>query len=514
MFTEKYTGFITFFKGHKRILITFLFGLLIFLSLFPRSVEVLNQNPVFGFDQGRDYLAVKNIVIDHKLTLIGAELGAGSAGISGIFQGPGFFYLLAIPFVIFNGNPAGGTVLMFALSILAIFVGFLLGKKLFGEFGGILSALLIAISPILISQARFIWNPHSPTLFILLTFCFLYLAIEKNRNLFIFLTAFFAGFIYNLEFGISIPLCLAIFIFSLYLFKFQFIKYLFLFAGFFVAFSPMILFEIRHKFLALNGLVSYLTNPNKISGPSNLSLIPDHAKSFIFGLQQTFPSINNFDVALTAWGLLILLSLFFIKKEKNLNLKKFLIFLLILIPITFFVFYFLKNSVWTYYLTDLSLSYIFLFTYVVYASYVKKFHKLNFILTFLFFGLIILAINSSVKTTIYDYSDYGGTAKLKGKVDAIDYIYQDAKQKPFGIMIFAPGIYTYPYDYILWWQGRSKYDYIPHNEKKGFVYLLIENDAEKPWTSRGWLETVIKNGTIIKTVTLPSGFIVQEREFK
>ena len=80
-------------------------------------------------------------------------------------------------------------------------------------------------------------------------------------------------------------------------------------------------------------------------------------------------------------------------------------------------------------------------------------------------------------------------------------------------MIFAPGIYTYPYDYILWWYGREKYNYIPYNEKKGTVYLLIEKDPYQLWRSKGWLETVIKNGTIIKTVTLPSGLIVQERRF-
>lgn len=513
MFTNKYKEFSSFFIKHQQAALYFLLVLLVFLSLFPRSVELFNQNPVFGFDQGRDYLAVKSIVVDHKLTLIGAELGAGSAGISGIFQGPGFFYLLAIPFILFNGNPAGGTVLMFALSVLAIIAGFLLGRKIFGKFWGFQIALLIAISPILISQARFVWNPHSPTLFILLTFYFLYLVIEKKQKLFIFLTAFFAGFIYNLEFGVSIPLCFSLFLFSIYLFKFQFKKYLFLFLGFLVAFSPMIAFEARHRFLALTGLISYLSNPNKIPGPSDISFIPDHAKSFIFGLQDTFPGVNNFNLALVFWILLISLSVYFLSKEKNEVLKKFLTFLLILIPGTFFIFYFLKNSVWTYYLTDLVLSYTILFTYLVFSSYRRKLYKLNFILIITASILILIAFNSSVRTTIYDYSDYGGTAKLKGKIDAIDYIYKDAKRTSFGVMVFTPPIYTYPYDYLFWWYGREKYNYVPYNDKRGLVYLLIENDPYKPWSSKGWLETVIKNGTIIKTVTLPSGFIIQKRIF-
>jgi hypothetical protein len=513
MFTKKYKEFINRLIKHKKITVYFLLTLLFLLTFFPRSVEVLNQNPVFGFDQGRDYLAAKSIIADHKITLIGAELGAGSAGLSGIFQGPGFFYLLTIPFILFNGNPAGGTVLMLILSILAVIVGFMLGRKLFGKIGGLIAALLIAIAPIFISQARFIWNPHAPTLFILLTFYFLYLAIQGKRNIFIFLTAFFAGFIYNLEFGVSIPLCLSIAIFSVYLFRLQFKKYLVLFMGYIIAFSPMIFFEIRHHFPAFTGLISYISNPDKIAGPPNSSFIISHAQSFIYIFQQTFPLSLEFSYSLVLWGLLILLSLFFISREKNQSLRKFLIFLILLIPVAFLVFYFLKNAVWVYYLTELSIAYIFLFTYVLYASYIRKFYKLNLSLVLFTAILIIVALNSSYKTTLYDYTDYGGTVKLMGKMDAVDFIYKSAKGKPFGVMIFAPGIYTYPYEYILWWYGKEKYHYMPYMEKKGHVYLLIEIDPEKPWTYRGWLETVIKNGTILDTVTLPSGFMVQERVF-
>jgi len=41
----------------------------------------------------------------------------------------------------------------------------------------------------------------------------------------------------------------------------------------------------------------------------------------------------------------------------------------------------------------------------------------------------------------------------------------------------------------------------------------IEKDPWQPWSYQGWLKTVIKTGKIVKTVTLPSGFIVQERIF-
>src|SRR5258708_3533466 len=111
-----------------------LFCILILLSFFPRGVEVLNKNYVFVFDQGRDYLAAKDIAQNHKFTLIGAEIGSGSAGFQYIFQGPGYYYFLAIPYILFQGDPYGGVILMFALGLLSIGVVFYVGLKLFGIF--------------------------------------------------------------------------------------------------------------------------------------------------------------------------------------------------------------------------------------------------------------------------------------------------------------------------------------------------------------------------------------------
>jgi hypothetical protein len=74
-------------------------------------------------------------------------------------------------------------------------------------------------------------------------------------------------------------------------------------------------------------------------------------------------------------------------------------------------------------------------------------------------------------------------------------------------------IYTYPYDYLFQTYGGQKYGYVPGSVKKGLVYLIIEPDSSKPWTYKGWLETVIVGGTIVKTETLPTGQIVQLRQF-
>lgn len=496
----------------KKVFLTFFIILLIFLSLFPRSIDVLNGNPVFGFDHGRDYLAVKHIVIDHKLTLIGAELGAGAAGFSYLFQGPGYYYLLVIPFLIFNGNPVGGVIVMLILGLATIVFGYYFTTKLLGWKAGFITAFLLATSPYLIPQSRFFWNPHAPTLFILIAFYYTYL-VTKNRGKksFIFIAAFFSAFIYNFEIAIAIPLCITLFVYSILLFRKKIILYVSLFIGFFIGFFPMILFESRHGFMGLHNLFSYLFI-HKSSKESGYILLhsKDILNTFLSSFADSFSGKLLFPPIIIAFCFIILIIFVFLKEKDKIK-KSFIVYLLLLIPVNFLVFSFLRNNIYTYYFTDLTLSYIFLFTYCFTWLFNNRFYKISAGISIYLLILLCIAIINAVRISTYDYQDYGGTAKLKGKIDAIDFIYKDANGKPFGLLVFSPPVYTYPYDYIVWWYGQRKYGYSPYVEKKGTFYLLVEVDGSNPSSYKGWEETVIKTGKVIYTKTLPSGFIVEKR---
>ncbi|RJQ37745.1 hypothetical protein C4559_03350 [Candidatus Microgenomates bacterium] len=498
-------------KKIKILIFIFLFLLLVFLSLVPRSVEVLSGNYLFGFDQGRDLLAVKSIVIDHKPTLIGSEIGAGSAGFKGIFHGPFHYYFLAIPFFIFSGDPYGGMVLMLIFSLASITFAFYLARKLFGTNGGLITALLVAICPPLISQARFIWNSHPSTLFILLSFYFLYLSFKDKK--FIFLASFFASFIYNFELAIAIPMSIAVIIFTVLFLKLKELKYyLLLVLGIILPFSPMILFELKHDFIGLRGIYDYIFVHKETNVTVYLLqiLLKEHFSVFIYNFFDTFPTqrlIPPFLFFLSVFFPLV----YYLKNEKNKYIKKFLIFLLILIPVNFLVFALLRNAVYIYYLIDLNLAYIFFFSYSFWSAFNGNNFLIKIYLTAVLLILLVSGIISAVKVYSYDINDYGGDAKIKGRIAAIDYIYNDAKKEKFSLLIFSPPVYTYPYDYLLWWYGEKKYGYQPNKDKKGLFYLLMEKDASKPLSYKGWMETVVKTGEVMETRQLPSGFLIQKR---
>ena len=500
-------------KINKVIEITLLV-LIIGIFLLSRSIEVLNKNYLFGFDQGRDYLAIKSIVVDHKLTLIGSEVGAGAAGLNGIFQGPAYYYFLSIPFILTRGDPYSGIVLMFVFSILSIVFLYFLGKRILGAMGGLIAALLFALSPMFIAQARFVWNSNPSTLFILLAIYFAYLGMKKN-NKYIFLSSFFAGFVYNFQFAVSIPLSISIILFYIFIIKLKGIrKYLILFSGSAVAFLPMLLFEIRHGLMGIRGFLTYLFG-HKEAGASFLPsqiIITDHISSFFNAFMDVFPK------KIVSPELLLLIVLvpviYYFWKEKDQNLKRFIGFLFLFFPIHFLVFLFFRNAIWVYYLIALNVVYILFFSYSVASAFKRNDQIIKILYAIFLFFVLIKTLPMLINVFNYDIRDYGGTAKIRGKIDALDFIYNDAKGNKFSLFIFSPPIYTYPYDYILWWHAREKFGYMPDSVKTGTFYLLIEKNISKLWWHQGWIDTVIRDGDVVWEKTLLNGFIVQKRVAK
>src|SRR6266403_4220432 len=72
---------------------------LFFLAFFFRAF-LLDHNLFFGPEQGIDFLVIKDLVVNHKMTLIGSKTDVG-----GIFHGPVYDYLSAIPFSLSHGDP-------------------------------------------------------------------------------------------------------------------------------------------------------------------------------------------------------------------------------------------------------------------------------------------------------------------------------------------------------------------------------------------------------------------------
>src|SRR3989338_2214356 len=86
----------------KKLLAFFLVFIILLIGSWLRFSGILSNSFAFTYDVGRDMLAVRNIIVDHKFSLIGP-----TTGVEGIFYGPWWYLILSIPFFLFSGNPQG-----------------------------------------------------------------------------------------------------------------------------------------------------------------------------------------------------------------------------------------------------------------------------------------------------------------------------------------------------------------------------------------------------------------------
>jgi hypothetical protein len=483
----------------------FIFGIFIW-GIALRVVEVVNGNYLFGLDQGRDYLAAYNIIVNHKLTLIGAEAGSGVAGINGIFHGPGYFYLISLAYVLFHGDPIGAEMFMFLFGISALILSAWVGYKMLGRLGSVLFLFFTAVSPLIVSQSRFIWSSHPITVFVILALYFVY-RIPDNPKRFAPLAVFVAGFTYNSQLGVSVPLTVSILLSIPFVFRIRDWKvYLYSLFALGLAFLPMILFDIRHGFTDVRSALAYMSSGTATNGSMfDAKRLASHAFDYWNNFYNTFtfefgwiPSHMQ-RIMLYVTLPFVGLGLFLVRGKKE---KRFVCFLLLMI-------------VWDYYLTHTRIAYILLFAFAAVALWRAR--KTLFAVIGLAVGMIFLCtvLCGSVFRQYISYTldihDMGVYDKIVGKRLVIDTIYYDAEGQPFSVFVFLPGVYTYPYDYLFQTYGKTRYGYEPTHDKKGLAYLIIEPDKSKPWRQNGWRETVVQGGKSVWIKTLLNGLILEKR---
>jgi len=486
---------------------------LIALGISLRLVGTVNGNYVFGFDQGLDFLAARSIAVDHKLTLIGSEAGAGFAGLPGIFHGPGYRYILAILLFIAGGNPYGAIVFLAILSIAVLWGIFSLCRRVFGIETAWVAVALASVSLPLSAHARMIWAPNFSGL-VAIPLLFALWMSQKKHPFFLFLTAFLSAMLYHFEIPMAAPAILGTSLYYVFVLKLRSLKGWVAYTGGVLAgLLPMLLFESRHGWGVLKGILSYTTRTGSSRALpfAPLRELQGDGNALLGTIRESFLFISPWISALFPW-FLIISAVGYLYYEKNKEIKLFVTALLFVTAAHFVIFYPYRGPVYSHYMS------LLYFVYPILAAYiaVKSLRlPLTRITTFVLALLLVLGVAGRIpKTIAHDIGDYGGTAKIRGKIDALNNVYEHAAGEPFNLLVFTPPVLPHAYDYILRWYAAKRYGYVPGSALSGTVYLLIEPDPEKPWSYNGWLETVIKKGEIVDSWKLPSGFIIEKRIIK
>lgn len=497
----------------KKLNIVLLFLVLV-LGFLLRAQETLSNNFLFLLDQGRDMMAIKDILYNHHFTLIGPN-----TSLQGVFQGPLWYYLIAIPTFLTNGDPWGGLVVMLIMSILVMLISFLWIKNLFSQKAALITSFLLAISPEAITSATYVWNPHP--MWLLITFyIFVFYKISLGNKKYHLLLWSIIALMFHFQTALAIFILLASLLYLL-IFNVSCYKTKHIYLGFFISllfFLPQIIFDLRHNFLMSSSFLNLFHGKDQglFVGGENTNyysnLINGHLYSFTINFISSFLHDGFMKAIPFLFFTLLVFMTFFGRKLKFISDKENNFVLMctkiLLLIIALSMFYPFPLRYW--FLTGLEMFYIL--PLGLFLGIFLNYH-LGKIAVYLLIIISIIFVIPQIYA-LYFKSDYGGVAKIKGKEEAIDFIYKDASQKPFNLLVFNPPVYTYAYDYLVWWYGGKKYNYLPGSEKKGTFYLLVEPDWGKPWSYKGWMETVVKTGKVIWTKQLNSGLIVQKRSEK
>lgn len=458
---------------------------------------VLHNDIRFNTDIARDFLLLENVADTRKLTLIGPRSG----GLPGVFHGPLWLYLNLPAFIIGGENPIAVGWFWVALTLLLMWVTYVIASKLYNARIGLFSAVLV--SGLSVATTASLFNPFGAVLLFPLFF-FLIVSYCKKPTFITSLCIYFvAGLLIQFQIAFGGPILFLTGILSaVVIWRKRRYKDLLSPLILLLPLSTYIVFELRHNFLQLHAIEHYLSGStpgsliasktifNRIDGiKHSLTLAPQASSLLIVGMLLYFAYI--------------LIGVLRNKVGENR--------LLYAIFFYFFIGYwlvtiFFRGVIWDYYYWP------FLpVAVIVFCSGIRVIHK------YLFYGLFALMLftiasyNISVTQSYTSFIGSDAGSWLFNKNLALSVF--NHNDKDFGYYVFSPDEFGYSPRYAMDYVSKHYADVkVYPYEKRQITYLLLapgrgdNTNAQGDW----WVKNRVKiDGKPERVWVFPNKFRVQ-----
>lgn len=404
-------------------------GLIIFSGLLIRF-QTLRDNFAFSGDEEIAAFASRQILFDHKLTLIGPEASVGR-----IFVGPAIVYLQALIYWFFKMNPWGIAYFATLFSGLTMSLLYYTAVTVFSKPTAQTALLLYAFLPRIINYDRLAWNLNTLMFTALVVFLSLYkIRSQFSKKTWYFILGAAAGFGFHLhpQAFLFLPTVFLIFCFWQRNLKLKFVGYFFI--SFLISISPLILFDLRHDFFNLRGILSFF---GKNSFPS-AGFTFYHLRSITVFLQEVS---QTFLIPFYLFTVLLIGFAFLMAKDR----LRFLFLCWLSVPVIFFGFY--QKRLPAYY---------FLYTLPVillyFANVLVKAVRFRWRITFTAFLFLFICLQQNILTAISRENPHG----LKYKTEVVQEILaKSSVREKSKILISGNDVDGYRY---LFWYLAPKYN--------------------------------------------------------
>ncbi len=445
----------------------------------------LHDNLFFGWEQGRDFLKLREIATGDP-TLVGPK-----TDIDGVFHGALSYYIPFIPYLLFGGSPYWVLLSYIGVHILSMFFLYKSIDYLFSKDIALVSVFMYALSYSSIIYSQWLSNPNLVPALIIFYFYFLTRS-EKNPMNLVLVAACWA-IIFHLLVIVSISLIPVTVLYS-YLRKiklsFKVLSLSAIVIGLFL--SPYILFELKNNFLMTTSFFSdHRSQGNFLV--SGLGLLDQFLNEVIDGIIPIAPR----------FGFLIFIFVVFsaIKfSQKNNNISVILAFLFAM-PLLFL---FVSEAPLRHFHITVPVFLSVLIASVTVTYWNKGNKKIS---TFLFTVIVlgnIMSFSLRIPNNQANFIHHAQRTYLGDMKEIIDYTYKDANGKEF-----TYDYYSVPYwkedawIYLFQWYGKGKYGYAPEVDRTNVdrtenYYTIIEPNETVPVHLDNWYGEYKKDSELIE----------------
>lgn len=207
-------------------------------------------------DEGRDVLAVRQIILGKKIALIGPGTSVGN-----MYLGPLYYYLMVPSLWLAGFSPVGSAVMVALFSLATIVLLYIWGEQLFSKATTLAICLLYAISPAVITYSHSSWNPNVMPFFALVSMYGMWQVWRFGKVKWLPVVGVSLAFVLNSHYlGLLLFPPVALFWF---LSRRQplFRKYSFIALGLFAfLMSPLLIFDLRHNWQNTKSIVHFFTD--------------------------------------------------------------------------------------------------------------------------------------------------------------------------------------------------------------------------------------------------------------
>lgn len=254
--------------------------ILVFFLLLGSFLRLyrIRQTMQFLGDQGRDALIVRRILLEKHPALIGPVTSVGN-----MYLGPFYYYFMLLPLMLTYPDPSGPAIAVSLVGIVTLYLVYRIGKEILGQKPALIATAIYAISPLVVANVRFSWNPNIVPFFSLLFFYAVWKALRGNHQAWI-LTSLWFSILIQLHY---ITLILGAFAGFAWIYvllrdthkqkvhKSFFVSTMLALVIFLVSLLPLVAFDMRHEYINSKAFLSFF------QGSGNHFFTLDSLKSII-----------------------------------------------------------------------------------------------------------------------------------------------------------------------------------------------------------------------------------------